>query len=334
MKILLYFEGQKLIAGSGIGNAMHHQMAALRANKIAYTLDPNDEYDILHINTYGLNSRKIIKQARKAHKPVIYHAHSTQEDFKNSFIGSNQLAPLYGKYLKSLYQLADVLITPTPYAKKLLTNYGLKMPIYPISNGIDINKYQINETKITAFRNYFKLDVHKKVVISVGLFFERKGIDDFVKLAELNPEITFIWFGHINFATIPRKIRKLVKTNHPANVIFPGYITGDIIQGAYSGADAFLFPSREETEGIVVLEALAASQNVIIRDIPVYADWLTNHENVFKAHNIAEFNQQLHYVLEHDTKLIKNAGVKVAQARSITTVGEQLKAVYQSLLTK
>ena len=32
----------------------------------------------------------------------------------------------------------------------------------------------------------------------------------------------------------------------------------------------FFFPSREETEGIVVLEALASHQHVVLRDIPVY----------------------------------------------------------------
>ena len=32
----------------------------------------------------------------------------------------------------------------------------------------------------------------------------------------------------------------------------------------------FSFPSREETEGIVVLEALASQQQVLVRDIPVY----------------------------------------------------------------
>ena len=34
--------------------------------------------------------------------------------------------------------------------------------------------------------------------------------------------------------------------------------------------ESFLFPSREETEGIVVLEALASQQQVLVRDIPVY----------------------------------------------------------------
>ena len=37
-----------------------------------------------------------------------------------------------------------------------------------------------------------------------------------------------------------------------------------------SGANAFFFPSYEETEGIVVLEAFASHQHVVLRDIPVY----------------------------------------------------------------
>jgi len=66
MKVLLYFESQKLLAKSGIGRALDHQKRALTAMGIDYTLDPNDtDYDILHINTYGLNSRRMIKKERK-----------------------------------------------------------------------------------------------------------------------------------------------------------------------------------------------------------------------------------------------------------------------------
>ncbi len=65
------------------------------------------------------------------------------------------------------------------------------------------------------------------------------------------------------------------------NVLFPGYIKGDIIEGAYSAADLFFFPSYEETEGIVVLEALASRQNVLVRDIPVYKGWLSNGRNAY-----------------------------------------------------
>lgn len=77
------------------------------------------------------------------------------------------------------------------------------------------------------------------MIICVGLYFERKGITDFVELARKFPEYRFIWFGHTPMYSIPRAIRTIVKEDHPANVEFPGYIKGDIIEGAYSAADLF-----------------------------------------------------------------------------------------------
>ena len=183
MKILLYFESESLIQTSGIGRAFEHQKAALTSAGIEYTTDPWDEdYDILHINTYGLNSESIIRNARKNGKKVVYHAHSTEEDFRNSFIMSNMLAPVVKQILVNLYSKADVIITPTPYSKQLLQNYGITLPIYPISNGIELEQYAYDEEKIKAYRKYFSLKETDKVVIGVGLPFERKGILDFIKV--------------------------------------------------------------------------------------------------------------------------------------------------------
>ena len=137
MKVLLYFESENLLKTSGIGRAQAHQLKALQLHGIETTTDPNDDYDILHINTYGLNSTSIISKAKELNKPVIYHAHSTEEDFRNSFLFSNQISPVYKKRLVSLYSMADYIITPTPYSKNLLESYGISVPIDAISNGID-----------------------------------------------------------------------------------------------------------------------------------------------------------------------------------------------------
>ena len=125
MKVLLYFENEKIMSISGIGRARKHQIMACESAGIDYTLDPLDDYDILHINTYMFNSNAIINKARREGKGVIYHAHSTEEDFRDSFIFSNQIAPVFKKHIVSLYSLADEIITPTEYSKKLLINYGI-----------------------------------------------------------------------------------------------------------------------------------------------------------------------------------------------------------------
>lgn len=333
MKVLLYFEGEKILAKSGIGRALDHQKRALSEVGIEYTLDANClDYDILHINTYGINSHNMVNKAKKHGKKIIYHAHSTEEDFRNSFVGSNQLSPLVKKYLVSLYTKADYLITPTPYSKKLLENYGIKVPISAISNGIDLEKFQPSSLKEEKFRDYFSISSTQKVIISVGLYFERKGLIDFVELAKKFPDYRFIWFGHTPMYSIPKSIRTIVKEEHPSNVEFPGYIKGDIIEGAYSTADLFFFPSYEETEGIVILEALASKQQVLVRDIPVYEGWLKNSVNCYMGKDNDEFQLLIEQLVNHKLPSTTIEGYQVAESKSITRIGYELKQVYEKVL--
>lgn len=335
MKVLLYFEGEKALEKSGIGRAFEHQKRALENASIDYTIDAKEQnYDILHINTYGPNTRHMISKAHKSGKKVVYHAHSNAEDFKNSFIGSNAVDAIYKKYLISLYCLGDRLITPTDYAREILLSYGIKKPIDVVSNGINLSKYRPSKEKERKFREYFHLKENQKVIISVGLYFHRKGLVDFVEVARRFPQYTFIWFGHISLYSVPKDIRKIVQKEHPQNVIFPGYIKGDIIEGAYSNADLFFFPSYEETEGIVVLEALASFQNVLVRDIPVYKGWLYDRQNCYMAHNNTEFCQLLEGIVEKKLPDLTQEGFATAQTKSIQQVGQELKGVYEKVLAK
>ncbi|MEI5993325.1 glycosyltransferase [Candidatus Enterococcus mansonii] len=334
MKVLLYFEGEKILAKSGIGRALDHQKRALSEVGIEYTLDATcTDYDILHINTYGINSHSMVKKAKKMGKKVIYHAHSTEEDFRNSFIGSNQVSPLVKKYLVSLYSKADYLITPTPYSKDLLEGYGIKVPIVSISNGIDLSRFKHSDEKEKKFRAHFNIQENEKVIICVGLYFERKGIIDFVEIARKFPEYRFIWFGHTPMYSIPKVIRTIVKEEHPENVEFPGYIKGDIIEGAYSAANLFFFPSYEETEGIVILEALASKQQVLVRDIPVYKGWLENKVNCYMGNTNDEFAYLIETLIEEKTPNTRENGYVVAEQKSIERIGQELKQVYDKVMT-
>ena len=232
MKVLIYFEGQQLLSKSGIGRAFDHQKKALESAGVPYSTDENElDYDILHINTYGLNSQRMVRRAKRADKKVIYHAHSTEEDFRNSFIGSNQVSAIYKKHLVRLYSSADFIITPTLYSKKVIEGYGIEQPIEAISNGIDLTRFNRNVEKEKQFRDYFQLPPDKKVIISVGLYFERKGLVDFVEVARRFPEYTFIWFGHTPLYTIPKKIRAIIQGDHPDNVIFLDILKVILLKG-------------------------------------------------------------------------------------------------------
>lgn len=328
MKVCLYFESEKLISGSGIGRAMRHQMEALKSAGVDFTTDPKDDFDILHINTVGVTSAALISKAHREGKHVIYHAHSTEEDFRNSFVLSNQIAPLFKYHITNLYSMADYILTPTPYSKKLLEGYeGIDRPITAVSNGIDIHRFSPDDEKIKAFRKYFSLKQEDKIVLSVGLYFERKGILDFFEVAKKLPDYKFIWFGHTNLYGIPKNVRDAI-LDAPTNVVLPGYVKGAIIEGAYADADVFFFPSYEETEGIVVLEALASKCKTIVRDIGVYDPWLQDQVNCYKGTTNEDFVRLVKGCVEKTLPNLTKAGFETAKERNIPEIGKQLKEIY------
>ena len=95
MKVLLYTEGEKVVSKSGLGKAIKHQMQALESQNIKYTTNIKDDYDILHINTYFPISYEVATNAKKKGKKIVYHAHSTEEDFRDGFILCKQISPLF-----------------------------------------------------------------------------------------------------------------------------------------------------------------------------------------------------------------------------------------------
>ena len=112
MKIYIYKGGLSLVAKSGVGSAIRHQEKMLRAAKVTVT-DVWKEADIVQINTVLPDSPLVARRARQQGKKVVYYGHSTMEDFKNSFIGSNLAAPLFKKSIRHRYRQGDVVITPT-----------------------------------------------------------------------------------------------------------------------------------------------------------------------------------------------------------------------------
>lgn len=332
LKVLLYSEMQKAIEKSGVGRALRHQQKALQTAGVEYTLNPKENYNIIHVNTVFARSFFLAKKARRQGKKVVYHAHSTGEDFRNSFVGSNAVAPLFTWWIKQCYQTGDLILTPTPYSKSLLEQYGIKKPIVPISNGIDFHFFNRNEAEGRAFREQFGFSPEDKIIIAVGLFLQRKGILDFVELAKQLPQYHFIWFGECNLWTVPRTVRKAVHTKLP-NLHFPGYVPRETLRGAYSGSNLFFFPTYEETEGIVLLEALAMQIPVLVRDIPIYEQWLEDGRHLYKGKTVEEMREKMIGILEGRLPDLTQAGYQVAKERDIAKIGQQLKAQYERVLS-
>lgn len=335
MKVLLYAEGLKTIGKSGLGKAIQHQMKALEDEKIEYTLNPKDDYDILHINTWFLKSYLMARKAKRKGKKIVYHAHSTEEDYKNGFILAKQTSKLVKWWLIKCYSLGDVIVTPTPYSKRLLEGYkGLEnKKIYAISNGVELDFFQKNKKYGEEFRKKYGYTKDDKVIIGIGLYIERKGIVDFVELAKRMPEYKFIWFGYSPLAAATAPVRKAVNTKLD-NLTFAGYVERDMIRAALNGCDLYLFPTFEETEGIPIIEAISCGTDAIIRDIPIFEDWLEDGKNVYKAKDVDEFEVKIKNFLNGKLKSVAKNAYPIAEERNQNNIGKQLKEVYKEVLHK
>lgn len=326
MRIYIYGGGERLVEKSGVGQAIRHQREYLRRAGIESTEHWTRDTAAVHVNTVLPDSVLAALAARLSGKKVVWYGHSTMEDFRGSFKGSDALAPLFRRWIKFCYGLGDVVLTPTEYSRQLLENYGLRRPVYSISNGVDTSYFQPDSTRRAAFRRRYGLG-EEPVVISVGHTIARKGLPDFLELARRMPEVKFLWFGWTDPHLIPQDIRQAME-DAPSNVQFPGFVDRERLRESYCGADVFAFMSWEETEGIVVLEALACGIHTIVRDIPVYSGWLTDGENVYKALNIDEFQQKVEGILSGALPDLTPAGRAAAERRSLEAVGLRLREIY------
>ncbi len=329
IKVLLYCDDSPLQARLRAESAFEKQRKALELAGVEYTLNSKENFDILHMNTVSLSSSIAIDEARRKGARIIYHAHAAEEDYRAFNVFFKFAAPSQRRRIISLYSKADCILVPTPHVRNVLKSYGIEKPVFVVSSGVDFDKFKKSYERERIFRNRFGISDNQKVVICSGGWHERKGVFDFIDIAKDFPDVRFIWFGSSPLSAITPEMRRAIMKKHPDNVLFAGRVQGDAYYGAFSAADAFLFPSYEETEALAVSEAMASQTPVLARNIPSYESWLENGKNCILSDNNSDFKKNLRSVLQKSPSLIVRAGYELAKTRSLENTGNELKKIYK-----
>lgn len=329
MKVSHYFEWEEYITG-GHAQSVNNQRKIMDRRGIEYTTDPDLDADLLHLNNMGPKSIYYASKARGRGVPVVVHAHQTAEDFRESFAFSNLLAKPMKPYLRYAYSLADHLVCPSEHNRDVLDEYA-DAPKTVISNGFDPELLEGFEDLREEYLERYDLD--PPVVFNVGHVIERKGLASFVETARAMPELDFVWFGYLNPAggeldrfLKSRDTRRLVESA-PDNCQFTGYVQD--IRGGFAAGDIFFWPSKNENEGIALLEAMGCGKPLVIRDIATY-DWLEDGIHCLKA--TGGFEAELDAMRDADLRdrLGRNAEQQ-SRAFTLETVGDDLEALYRDL---
>ncbi len=333
MRVSHYFELADHVTG-GIRESVVHQRTMLDRVGIEYTTEPTLDADVLHCNLMGPRSVWYATRAADRGVPVVAHTHVTAEDFGDSFRFTNALAKPLKPYLRRAYGLADRLVCPSPYNRRLIEGYT-DTPTTVVSNGVDHGKLDGFESLEAEYRERY--DLSPPTVFLVGHVIKRKGLETFVELARELPDIDFAWFGPLDLSLKGRRTTRLIEES-PDNCTFTGYV--DDIRGAYAAGDVFCFPTHEENEGIALLEAMAAGTAVVVRDIETFA-WLDDGEDCLKVDpdatdansEVEAFADAIRRLTDEDRRrrLGESAAVR-SEEFSLDAIAERYRSLYESVL--
>ena len=323
------FGGKDDIRG-GLIAAIENQKKILDLLGIAHTDDINDSWDVLVVNIPWPSTIARARRAQKEGKSVIVWAHVSAEDLFQSvrlFRYLPWLKPIVWNYLIRAYAVGDVILCPSRYTKRVMLGFGLpEEKLIVQSNGVNTALFYPDSSGRAAYREKFALT--GTAVGSVGLVLaHRKGVDTFLRLAKTFPRAQFIWYGKLFHSALVAPPPK----DTSQNVRFTGFV--DDILAALNALDIFVFPSREENQGMAILEAAAVGLPLLVRDLPAYEGWLIHDRNCLIAKEEGEFELYLRQLIE-DSALCERLGKgarELAQAESLEVQTKRMRAIYDSL---
>jgi 1,2-diacylglycerol-3-alpha-glucose alpha-1,2-glucosyltransferase len=302
-----------------------------KAGVRVYLNKPKETYDVLHVHSPLPDSFMWALRRKKAKKPLVVHGRHLPELVKGGFIGGSLMYPLVRAYSVSFYNLGDVVVGATPYVAKSLARDGVRGPFKVIPNGINREVFSRNEALGLKFRERIGVSPSDKLVLSVGLRIPRKGVDTFVNISQRfadQKDVKFVWVG----ASEPL-LEDALDHTHPGKVLFPGHIPFEEIVGVYSAADVFVFPTRAESYGNVMLEAASCGCPLVIRDIPVYEEWVVDGKHCLKAKTDQDFVEKISGILDNPqarSRMVDGAR-ELAAEHDIKRTAAMLKGLYEAL---
>lgn len=216
--------------------------------------------DIFWMHTLSFVPNAFELSMLKSNKPKVLTYHTLVEDYGRMYAGKVGAA-LMRRRSKSVANKMDVIITPSSVIKEKLRKYGVTKPIYPIPTGIDIVKKYF--TKQELYKK-FNIPSGSKILLYVGRICREKNMESLLKvMKKIKKENSNIFLLIIGPGDIEKFSAMAKEMNIADRVIFTGSLPAEETHKIYGGTDVFTFPSKSETQGLVIGEAMMAGTPVV-----------------------------------------------------------------------
>ena len=224
-------------------------------------------FDVIHIHTPFTAHYVGIYFGKRLNIPVIETYHTFFEDYLHHYLPfipqfiSRKIARTLSK---RQCNAVDGIVSPSKPMLDVLKQYGIKSPAEVVATGLDESSFSKVDGKYFRISNNIPLT--QPMLLFVGRVAHEKNIEFLlemhVKLIKKHPEALLVITGEGPAEeSIKKSISRLDITN---NVRMLGYLdrSHELI-ACYKAADLFVFASKSETQGLVLLEAMAQSTAVV-----------------------------------------------------------------------
>lgn len=227
----------------------------------------SQHFDLVHIHTPFIAHYAGRRFARERKIPLIATYHTFFEEYLHHYVP--MLPRAWGRALARHYtrsQCADVdaLIAPSAPMRDLLAAYGVNTRIEVLPTGLPAECFTPGDG--ARFRASQGIPADRPLLLYVGRVAFEKNIDFllrmFAELRKVRPDALLVIAGE-GPARVPLE-QQASAMGLAGDMAFVGYL--DRKQGlpdCYAAADAFVFASRTETQGLVLLEAMAQARVVV-----------------------------------------------------------------------
>lgn len=296
--------------------------------------------DVIHSHTefgIGTFARVISKQFNI---PIVHTYHTMYEDYVHYITHGyfDKSSKKIVEHLTKFYcdKTIDELIVPTVKTYDLFKEkYKYDRNIHIIPTGIEIERFyqeNIDKEKVKQLKNKYGFKTNDVIILFVGRIAEEKSIDFLINnhlsiiKKEKNAKLLIVGDG----PDLDKFKELVIENNLSDNVIFTGKVPWNEVPLYYNVADIFTTASHTETQGLTVIEAMAASLPVVALNDDAFRNVVVDTLTGYLFKNKKEYvNKMSELVLNKDLRKHMGKQARInSESYSSKYFAERVSKVY------
>jgi glycosyltransferase involved in cell wall biosynthesis len=230
------------------------------------TIVKNLQLDIIHVHSPFTMGRVGLRYASKLNIPLLFTYHTRYDQYVHYVPLAQDIArEVTIKYSSNFCNHCNHIIAPSAEIESIIRAFKVKTPISVIPSGVPIDKYQGGDHG--WLREHYAIPAKNRILLFVGRLTQEKNIpfliQTFKQVKEKQPDTTLVIIAQGPLEEELKDLVKMLGLSLHDDVIFTGVMPFNSLVNAYYSADLFVFASLTETQGLVLIEAMAAGLPVV-----------------------------------------------------------------------